>query len=270
MRKALLIGFQYENGKKLPGITTDLYQVYCFLKKHGWQDHQIKVMTDIVKDETTDILKTSILEKIVNSDILTFIEDCQERGQYILFKSHHHYNNFSTLFENKESNYFIYYTGHSKDGNIILPDQALISLDRFREYINVGRTICVMDCCGGGLELPFILNEGIYRFRDESPHQDRDNDFVQNEIICISSSSENEKSLTSQAGSFFTRYLFSILDEPTLSISSILKKIRKSLIDIKQTANILASFPTLRYLPGFLYSFSPLTIEIRPNHIIIS
>ena len=97
MRKALLIGFQYDNEKKLPGIAVDLYYVYSFLKTNGWKDEEIKIMTDISKDEATEVLKVAILEKIVNSDILTFIEDCKEKNIYIGFKSHNHYHNFFSL-----------------------------------------------------------------------------------------------------------------------------------------------------------------------------
>ena len=74
MKKAVLIGFEYLGDKKLPGITIDLYLVYNLLKKMGWEDEQIKVLTDIEKDHPTKILKTAIKDKIVNSDVLSFIE----------------------------------------------------------------------------------------------------------------------------------------------------------------------------------------------------
>lgn len=262
MRIAFLIGFQYENERKLPGIATDLYQVYCFLKKHGWEDENIKIMTDIDQDDSTDILKTAILEKIVDSDILTFIEDRKERGQYIRFKSHDYYNNFSSMFI-KADYYFVYYTGHSKNENIILPNHSYISLDMFKDNFNADKIFCIMDCCEGGIELPFVLNDSLYRCRDELNKKT----FVNSEIICISSSLETEKSITSLSGSFFTRHLFKILDDSSLSLYSILQKIKK--LNLKQTANISSSYPTLYYIPGFLYSFFTYSISVHSNYILI-
>ena len=80
MREAILIGFEYTNEKKLPGIIVDLYQAYCFLKKNNWKDNEIKILTDIKKDAETQILKSAILEKTVNSDILSFIEDIDRKS----------------------------------------------------------------------------------------------------------------------------------------------------------------------------------------------
>jgi len=79
MRRAILIGFEYKNGKRLPGIPVDLYQVYCFLKNNGWKNEEIKILTDIKQDAQTEILKISILDNIVDSGILSFIEDLKER-----------------------------------------------------------------------------------------------------------------------------------------------------------------------------------------------
>ena len=261
-RKALLIGFQYQNEKKLPGIATDLYQVYYFLKKQGWKNSEIVIMTDIVKDEETEVLKDAILEKIVNSDILTFIEDCRERKQYIQFNSNNHYNNFLSIFT-KIDNLFVYYTGHCKNEILILPDNSNISLELFKKHFYAKNVVCIMDCCEGGIKLPFILNNNIYRCREEL-------NFVKSEIICISSSLEDEKSTTTKIGSFFTRSLISVLNDSSLSLFSILERIRKSLNSLNQTTNISASFPTLVYIPGFIYSSSPILLENKQSYIIVN
>lgn len=253
MRKALLIGFQYSHDKKLPGIATDLYQVYSFLKKYNWQDEEICIMTDIEKDETTDVLKTSILEKIVDSEVLSFIEDSKERNQYVLFKSHNHYNNFSTIFPNEQINLFIYYTGHCKEGNIILPNKSLINLT---DYFSSPNIFIVMDCCEAGLDLPFVLEGNIYRCKDKPK-------FFKDKIICISSSLEGEKSITTQSGSLFTRHVFKFLES---NLVTVLEKINK--LPFKQTGNISASFPIL-YVPGFFYSYPSLDICVYKSHITI-
>lgn len=271
-RKAFLIGFGYEGNKKLPGISIDLYKVYSFLIKYGWKDEEIKILTDVIKDDSTDVLRSSILKNIVNADVLTFIEDIKEKEQYVLFKSHNYYNNFSNFFTSANY-YFVYYTGHCKDGNIILPNNNFLSLNLFKSYFNAEITICIMDCCEAGIRLPFVLHEKIYRCNDEL----KISDFTKNKIICISSSIENEKSMTSQVGSFFTRCLFSILENPSLSLSIVLQKVRKELTSIVssysdkkiQTAAISVSHPHLSYLPGFLYSLPTFLAILHPSHLVL-
>lgn len=209
MRNAILIGFEYKTSnkqKKLPGICVDLYLVFSFLKKLNWKDSEIKVFTDIKKDEKTEVLKSALLEKTVDSNILTFIEDLKEKNQYIEFKHVNHYNNFTSLFQDISSKTFVYYSGHSKKENLILPNDSLISLDSFRDNIKSEEIFLVMDCCQGGIKLPFVLNENFYRLHNEKS-------FVKSEIICISSSLNDENSLISKKGSLFTKNLFSILSE---------------------------------------------------------
>jgi hypothetical protein len=276
-RKAFLIGFQYEGTKKLPGIITDLYKVYCFLIKHGWKDDEIVILTDVTIDDSTEVLRNSILENTVNSDVLTFIEDAKERKQHFTFKSHTYYNNFSAIFTSA-SNYFVYYTGHCKDGNIILPNYSLLSLDLFKSYLIAENTICIMDCCEGGIELPFILNGKIYRCKERL----QKSDFIKNKIVCISSCIENEKSMTSRSGSFFTRCLFSILEDSSLSLFSILQKVQKNLsnimmlrsnndFDLKftQTASISSSYPHIFCLAGFLYSYPTFSLSLHSSHLVL-
>lgn len=263
-RKSILIGFEYTGDKKLPGITVDLYQVYNFLKRWGWKDDEITVYTDIKKDSQTDILKMSILEKTVDSHILSFIEDLQERKQHTEFTSHNHYNNFESIFKKeKEDNLFVYYTGHCKNGNLILPNSSLLSLHSFTKILSkYENVICIMDCCNGGIDLPFVCHEKVYRFESEK--------FVKNNIISIAAALQDENSVTSRAGSFFTKNLLSVLSNSKLSVYQIVEKTKN--INVKnerkkQTANISTSFPTLHYLFPFLYSQENLVLSLTPYFV---
>jgi len=249
MRKAILIGFQYKHKQKLPGISVDLYLVYSFLKKLGWTDTEIIVFTDIKKDEQTEILKAALLEKIVDSKILSFIEDLKERNQYIEFKSTNHYNNFNTLFKSSDKT-FIYYSGHSKNGNLILPNNSLISLDFFRESLTSKEIFLIMDCCGGGIKLPFVLKDNLYRLENEKA-------FVKPEIICIASSLVNEKSITTRTGSMFTKNLLNIL-----SI--------KSLYEISKIGNISVSHPNLKTIFNWFYKDVNIKIIYNENYLLIT
>lgn len=257
MRRAILIGFQYNGDKKLPGISTDLYQVYSFLKINGWQEDEITILTDIEKDENTDVLKKSILEHIVDSEILSFIEDAKEKKQYIKFENHNHYNNFSSSFI-KSKYYFIYYTGHSKNGNLILPGELYMSFDQFKDLLNAEKTICIMDCCECEIDLPFSIVDRSYKLQNVS--------FLENEILCIASSLQNQKSVTNKTGSLFTNYLFTLLRDPKLSVFTILEKLKKK-INGEQTPNISSSFPSIYHIPGFVYSQPTISLTIHLNHL---
>lgn len=261
MRKAILIGFQYLNGKKLPGITVDLYQVYIFLKRKGWNDEEITVFTDIKKDEQTEILKTAILEKTVDSNILSFIEILRERKQYSEFISHNHYNNFETVMSNTQNiNLFFYYSGHSKNNNIILPNEALISFERLTKNLSkFSEVVCIMDCCSGGIILPFTCHEKVYRFENEV--------FLNSKIISFASSLEGEKSLTSRAGSLFTRNILSILSDEKQNIFQILEKMKKTILFNNQTSNICSSYPTQYYIFPWVYSHPNISIVQNPYYI---
>ena len=258
MRCALLIGFEYKKYKKLPGILVDLYQVYSFVKNIGWKDKEIYVFTDIEKDEHTNILKTSILEKIVDSNILSFIKDIKGKNQYISFKENDHYNNFNSIFLRftKYDNLFMYYSGHSKDEYFVLPNQSLISI---KTLLKSKQIFIVMDCCEGGLKLPFVLNEKIYRLENEN--------FIKPQIICIASSLNNQKSTITKSGSNFTRYLFNTINHSNLNMQEILEKVNKNL---KETANITVSYPNLYYIFTWFYQDIKMDIIYHRNFIQIN
>ena len=267
MRKAILIGFEYNSSKKLPGITVDLYQVYQFLKRKGWKDDEIVVFTDIKKDPHTKILKNSILEKNVDSGILAFIAELKEKKQYFQYTCHNHFNNFESIFSSPVNNLFVYYTGHSKDGNIILPNQALITFTTFTKILcKYNEIFCITDCCSGGISLPFVCHEKIYRFENEV--------FVKPKIISIASSLETENSVTSISGSFFTKNILFILENVNLSVYQIVEKTNftnhKNNHDNKQTVNISASYPTLCHIFPWFYSLKNISITFTPYFIEIS
>ena len=260
MRHAFIIGFQYDKDDRLPGISIDLYQVYCFLKDKGWKDEEVTIFTDVQKDKATDVLKNAILNNIVDPGVLSFIEDSKERGNYINFTSHNHYNNFLSSLTKECPNMFIYYSGHSRNKEIILPNGALISMDNFRSlFNNCEKGICIMDCCQGGIDLPFELHENIYHLKENVDKST----FLKPKLICISSSLEGEQSISTQSGSLFTRHLFKNLDKDLQSLLEIMRKKNNS------TVTISSSYPSLHYLFSFLNHHSnPISITVYPFYII--
>jgi hypothetical protein len=259
MRKAILIGFEYKLGKRLPGITVDLYLMYKFLKGKGWRDEEILVFTDVKKDYHTKILKKSILEKNIGSDILIFIEELKERKQYAEFSTNGHYNNFSSIFPSVD-NLFVYYTGHSKDRNIVLPNSAFSSFEVFANMLNKSKeAFCIMDCCSGGVILPFICHENLFRFENEI--------FYKNKILSIASSMHDENSITTIVGSIFTKKILSIIAEENLSIFKILDLCSSHLTRDTQTTNISSTYPDIRQIPAWFYSKNCLSITVTPYFI---
>lgn len=266
MRKALLVGFTYSGDKKLPGITIDLYIAYCFLKEAGWKDNEITVFTDIEKNDETHVLKKGIADKIVDTDVLSFIDTLKDKNQYIKYKYHGIYNNFKATLEfctckreDKEiDNLFIYYTGHSEEGNIVLPQGTLYPFNDIRDFIssNFKNIFCVLDCCERGIILPFSLQDNIYRLSSTGEEGITKSDF-----LCISSCLENEKTIASKTGSFFTKTLFEIIKEKNIHIKDILSLLRnkinmeyyKNNKKYKQTVNISSSYPDIYLIFYWMY-----------------
>lgn len=257
MRSALLIGFEYKNYKKLPGILVDLYQVYSFLKKIGWLDTQIYVFTDIQTDEATHVLKTAILEKTVDSNILSFIQDIKKKGQHILFTEYNHQNNFISRLSKFKDNLFLYFSGHSEGEYFVLPNENLVSI---KNIIKCKQLLVILDCCEGGLNLPFLLNkDNIYRLQNEI--------FIKPEILCIASSAKSEKSTISKSGSSFTKHLFNIINDSGLSMKEILNRINQM---VKETANVSTTYPNIHYINAWFYSNTQINIKHHPNFIEIN
>ncbi len=237
----LLIGFEYKNidtWRTLPGIPVDLYKVYLWSKNIC---NNINVLTDINKDYNTTRLKKAIIDGYVDSNLLSFIEDTKTQKHHTLFVTHNTNNYISNNFETVIGDFidgldriFVYFTGHCKNGHIILPDNTHISLDHIRDILSKNRQaqiIIILDCCeSNGMSLPFIYNT---RYKLNSLH------FIKPEIICLNSSHVGQDANATLSGSPFTRDLFQYLNKNTNKI-----------VKIKDLDNIVitASHPNLNVL----------------------
>lgn len=255
----LLIGFEYSGKNRLPGIVIDLYLAYNFFKQY---DKEIVILSDIESDSSTPILRKAIIEQIVNSDILSFIEECKEKNIYKIYKSQGYYNNFESCFKSKDEKLFVYYTGHSKNGNILLPDNSLYSFDNFRNQLeNYKQSIVILDCCeSNGLSLPFRLIDNVYRLENTE-------NFTKSRILCISSSLSQQNSIASKTGSFFTRYIFNLLLNKNISLTELMSKLNNHIsfspkYQMKQTVNIFASRPDMKWIYGWLWNLIDLDFKI--------
>ena len=87
-----------------------------------------------------------------------------------------------------------YHDAHQSNPN---DDNTKLSLINYKEIIvssatEKGQLFIIMDCCNSnGLDLPFYLNNGIYRMTpDDSP------EYISQKIICISSTMSDEHSIS--------------------------------------------------------------------------
>jgi hypothetical protein len=243
----LLIGFEYKGTDKwntLPGIPVDLYQAYRYFN-HITKN--ILVFTDITQDYRTSILKRAILDGYVDSNLLSFIEDTKDKNQYTQYistqKGGYNNNNFDPTiidFIKGVDRLVFYYTGHGKEGNIILPDDTYVSLDYIRDLLinHTGKKcqiLSLLDCCqSSGMKLPYVISNGLYKLNCV-------NTITEKEIICISSSGIRNDSSATHTGSVFTRKLFGYLSNTIIPLSR-----------LNKYGFIYSTYPTIKILWGWV------------------
>lgn len=244
MKKCILIGFQYSNSNScvledlyLPGILTDLMRIYK--------------RTKIMKcDETIIISDIDIVSTIFpkTKSIIYSTGDFEEQIEQCCLDS---------------DQIFFYYTGHAKNGCFILPHGRLIQMTTLCEIISesmsiMGQLFCLLDCCNStGFGLSFKM------IKDGSFQLNKTNSVYKQQILCISSSLENERSVCTKSGSIFTR-----------NISKLLKHNKKNLLDIYsntcssnknkiQTTSITCSHPNVHELWSWIFGKGNLADEFR-------
>lgn len=271
MKKILLIGFEYKkslNWSTLPGIIIDLYLIYKFFYKSN--PDKISTITDIVYDVETKILKQAIFDQIVDENILEFIDTLKENNQHLVYFD---LETFKMQIKNScinASQLVIYYTGHSKDGYMILPNETILAFDEFRlnvlSYCKSNADVLIItDCCQGtGMGFPYQLilnNEPIYRL---TPNLNKV--FPKQNIICISSAMKDEDSAATKEGSFFTQTLYLLLSENIRDLSVLLNKLISNCNSKHpQTAMIHSSYPNIKLLFKWIYKKTNLKINYDPN-----
>jgi len=231
LTSGLIIGFEYtktKDCKSLPGIPVDLYQAYSYC--HNLTKN-ITVFTDVNKDYRTEILRRAIIDGYVDSNLLSFIEDTKDKNYHVLYETQksnkYIINNFEEVIIKSVKDadrLFVYYTGHAKNGHIILPDNTHVSLDHLKDIIvsNISKyceVVIVLDCCqSNGMNLPYSYH-GKYQLNTH--------EFNTSRIICLSSSRIDQDSTATRSGSLFSRELFDIFNnnKTVLTIRELYNKI---------------------------------------------
>lgn len=278
---AIIIAFAYSKTNQdqhrhhLPGILIDIYHTYRYSK--GLTDNII-LITDLETHNSTKIieLKDSIINNEVDIEILNLLNIIKNNKQLYTYTSKK--DLLVTIKRNIHSKkkVFIYYTGHSLHGNILLPtmnneicytrnnpnDYALnfsILRDALCNASSDAQIVVVLDCCASqGLHLPYKLQDKIYNL---SPRSDKK--YPLQEIICFSSTMSDEVSIASKNGSLFSQIFFKHikLSKSISELSEILTyEIYKK---FEQTPTIYSSYPNIKNIWTWLHRRDSLDIRIN-------
>ena len=227
MPTAIIIGFEYTSNKLsyrqsnlkstiilqqptiLPGAFIDIYQAYRWCMSFNCTTH---IFTDVTKDATSKysyVIKKSIFSNIVDIDIITFYD--MINTTLINTSSELLTGLDAVLLNIPDNRLIVYYTGHGNTDALVMPNRELLDFITFRDKILSKVTtnteiFWILDCCNPtGLHLPFLLERNNFVLSSAKIS------CVAQPILLIISSNSQEKSVTTDTGSLFSRYLFQLL-----------------------------------------------------------
>jgi len=230
-----IIAFKYERRlKELPGIVIDIYRIYQIAKRWHtiYSSLDLFIITDIQKDEAIRFLKTALLSGIVDEKILSFIQDRYNDNTLIFYTDKSQLLGMLRDQCYKESRIFLYYTGHGKNGNFVLPNSDYVSLNEIRGRIvsksNPDADIfIVLDCCNAtNMNLLYQYNGDKWVF-----NKSENIEYVSQNLILITSTLPDEESVATETGSIFTYILYEILLERIKDLDIVYKKISDACIE---------------------------------------
>jgi len=208
-RDLLIIGFYYENNKEykpISGLSVDMFHVHKYFSS---PDCKVNILTDVqdpMKEHQSGI-GFMLRKGIVTTELASFLDNKKET-KLVLNKQQ--FLESLKKIEITSKRLVIYFSGHSSDGNIILPHGEEIP---FSELISIMdkkgsgmQIMTIFDCCyPDDLNLKFTLKNKQFVLHGKNK--------IKNEIVLLCSSSKNQISLAKESGSFFTYYLIDFLKE---------------------------------------------------------
>lgn len=273
MKVALLIGFQYQDDPEdyLPGILVDLYLAYQAITE--MKVDRFLMITDIRSDLALDLLTRALSDSIIDSGILSFIEEAREKKFYCLYHSQSEFIAQISEIVGGGSQIFVYYTGHGDNGDMLLPSgdgpAHKLSMYSFRKSIEnhslpKSQIFFLMDCCSDTqMKLPYRMSDGKYKLtvdtKDVTDVKEhglttalKSIKFSKHNIICLSSVGNDGSAHITEKGSFFTQSFFACWKQQRI--------FRHLIVDIENFRSDLAkekvtcytSDPQLGYIWGWL------------------
>ena len=289
MVRSILIGFQYSHDRFLPGIIIDLYQMHRYLLQCGHHPGSILVVTDITQDVRSATVRNAIVDGVVDANILSFIEDLRRMASLVTVDTESTVNTPRSVLGlcltealSQDERVFIYYTGHGITlptrypgqplrGGCLMPDYTVWLMEDFLTLLvercrNHQSLVCWFDCCGmGDILLPYRLVNGRFRL-DQTTERTAKRSTA--DILIMTSTSNDEKSVASSFGSAFTRTLIRLLSSgtkpihpdytsgSTRSLPTLIEQTNGAVTALKvghqQTINVVASLPIRPELPSWL------------------
>lgn len=277
MKVALLIGFQYQDdpNKYLPGILVDLYLTYQAVIKMGVD--RFLMVTDIRSDLAVDLLRRALSDDIIDSGILSFVEESREKGFYCSYSSQSEFIARITEIVGGGDRIFVYYTGHGDNGDMLLPsgDGPANKLDMYifrrcivDHCIPRSQVFFLLDCCSDTqMKLPYKMVDGKYRLFGKSrpkidsyeTHETIELEeflasikFTGHDIVCLSSASTDGFSHITEKGSFFTQGFFHFVNDKR-TFRDLIPAIEEYCYKFKkQTVTCYTSDPRLGVIWGWL------------------
>lgn len=290
MDVAVVVAFSYSktgqdtNRHHLPGILIDIYHAYNYV---ATLTKNIIVLTDLTLDNNSKIidLKDSIINDTVDIEILDLLDTLKTNNHLKEYTNKHELLITLKRYCRLQHKIFVYYTGHSLHGNILLPTMNneicylqehptdfIINFSVFRDALTVvaangAQIMVVLDCCGSqGLHLPYKLQNDIYTL---TPRPDKK--YPLQEIICFSATMADQVSIASKNGSLFS-YLFFKYTHDHRKVSALLNTLTTEINKkFDQTPTVHSSYPDSKMMWRWLHFSDDVNIKLNliGNYFII-
>lgn len=232
MNCAIIVGFSYKNSENEEVLQSSRYDIAKIYSYCCGKCEEIYVVTDITDLDVPSYVISNLKQ------LIKILKRIKLRHQTL-----------------------IYYTGHGTPTGIKLPSDELLPYIEYRDlflsmFVERAEILWILDCCySGQFPLPYNLNNNVFRMINM-------NYATIHDIICFVSGSHNDKSISNEKYSYYTKYLSETLfDEETYSLILIDQYTKKKLaLRTTQTPIIKSSCKIIPVVWPWVYNS---TIRIR-------
>ena len=231
---------------ELPGVLIDLYLAYQFCLRSN--PHKIIIITDVENDPNWQDVLDAFGMQLVGSQVLNFVSECKTKGYYRRYRDKKWLIDEVRECSKETSRLMFYYSGHCTNGNLELPtslahDRAKacemdisiikplpltktdsIDMKELSGHIisithRQAKGLFIFDCCYcTDLGLPFKLeDDDIFKLCSDNNNRF----YTKRRILSLSSTTPQQRSISTINGSFFTRHFFLSMRNDTRSLSQI-------------------------------------------------